>query len=198
MSQEVRLLNSEPALVKIRDLVEHPANPNQGDIGKIIESIRTHGFYGYIIVSKRTNRVLAGNHRFRAMMQLGRATIPAVFVDVDEEGERRILLTDNRLTRLGHDDPQAVVDILMTLADTVDGFTGTGYDGDDVDDLLKQLGLMPSPTVAVPSVKGSSGTIFFHFSDGEQAEKVKTELMRRGGHETKEECLLAVLEITAE
>ena len=58
----------DPA-VPLGDLRPHPKNPNQGDVGAIVESIETVGFYGTVTAQKPRNgrkhgRILAGEHRY--------------------------------------------------------------------------------------------------------------------------------------
>lgn len=125
--------------VALATLVQHPQNPNFGDVGAIVESIRVNGWFGTVVASKRTRRILAGNHRCRAAAMLGIDRVPVYFVDVDEEAEARILLADNRTTRLGYDDDAGLAALLEPLAETPTGLAGTGYDGDDLDDLLDRL-----------------------------------------------------------
>lgn len=74
------------------------------------------------------------------------AEVPVIWVDVDDERARRILVADNRTTRLGHDDPEALASLLTELAETEGGLDGTGFDGDDLDALLVDLnGERPDP-----------------------------------------------------
>jgi len=104
--------------VDVHLLKQHPRNVNQGDLGAVISSIETNGFYGRLIVNKRNNYVLAGNHRLMAAKALKMDTVPVEWVDVDEDSEVRILLADNRTTRLGLDDNTALTVLLAELANT--------------------------------------------------------------------------------
>jgi nitroreductase len=91
-------INSMTAEVDIKLLKPHADNVNQGDVGAIVESIQRNGFYGRIVVNKRNNHILAGNHRYLAAKNLGFETIPVEYVDIDERDEVRLLLVDNRTT----------------------------------------------------------------------------------------------------
>lgn len=126
-------------MVPVDELTEHPRNANQGDLGAVIESIEHNGFYGALVVQKGTGVVLAGNHRLKAARSLGMTEVPVAFVDVDNERALRILLADNRTTRLGIDNDAQVAAILVDLAGTEESFAGTGYDGDDLDALLRSI-----------------------------------------------------------
>jgi ParB-like chromosome segregation protein Spo0J len=123
--------------VSPKSLNEHPSNPRIGDVESVKNSIRKNGFFGTIVVQESTNYVLAGNHRLKAVTQLGFDSIPATFVDVDDEQAMRILLADNRTSDLGTYDEEALTELLEHLASTDDGLDGTGYDESflsDVDD----------------------------------------------------------------
>ena len=124
----------------LADLHLLPDNPRQGDIGAVSESMRANGIYQPIIVNRGTHtgrplEVIAGNHRAQAAKALGHETIPAVILDVDDEAATRIALADNRTSDLADYDNDALVAMLQNLPD----LAGTGYDGDDLDDLLRAL-----------------------------------------------------------
>ena len=130
--------------IPVGDLALLPGNPRQGDIGAVAESMRVNGIYQPIIVNRgtltgRPFEVIAGNHRAQAAQQLGHNTIPAVILDVDDEQAARIALADNRTSDLADYDTDALVLMLQQLPD----LTGTGYNGDDLDDLLTELNGAP-------------------------------------------------------
>lgn len=133
------ILNQSVELFEVSKLKQHPKNANIGDLHAITESIETNGFFGTVIVNKRDNTILAGNHRFMAAKSLGYEKIPVCFIDVSEAEALRILVADNRTTRLGYDDDQALVNILSELALTPVGLQGTGFCKDDIDVLLGKL-----------------------------------------------------------
>lgn len=125
--------------VDVHLLKQHPRNVNQGDLGAVISSIETNGFYGRLIVNKRNNYVLAGNHRLMAAKALKMDTVPVEWVDVDEDSEVRILLADNRTTRLGLDDNTALTVLLAELANTEKQLAGTGYDYEDLNNFISDI-----------------------------------------------------------
>jgi ParB-like chromosome segregation protein Spo0J len=124
--------------VPIKNLTPHPDNPRQGDIGAIAVSIQENGWYGTLVAQQSTGVVLAGNHRLQAAKQLGMKELPVYWVDVDDTTARKILLADNRVNDLASYDSEALAEILTDLA-TTDDLLGTGYDGDDLDDLLSDM-----------------------------------------------------------
>lgn len=132
------IINEGYELVPIDTLEPHPENPRQGDIGAVVASIEAHGFYGSLLVQRSTNRVVVGNHRLLAAQESGIEAVPVIFLDVDDEEARRIMLVDNRLSDLAAYDDHALAELLASLA-SGDGLDGTGYDGDDLDRLLADL-----------------------------------------------------------
>jgi len=134
------VINGEYEQVPVETLKTHPRNVNQGDIGAIHESITANGFYGACVAQKSTRRILAGNHRFMAAVEAKLPSIPVVWVDIDDDAALRILLADNRTTRLGNDDPNALMDLLAELAKSERGLLGTAYSADDLDALIETLG----------------------------------------------------------
>lgn len=116
-------------------LTPHPDNPRQGDIGAITASIEANGWYGTVVAQKSTGHVLAGNHRLQAARSLGIDSLPVWWVDCDDTQARRILLADNRTNDLATYDNDLLTELLAGLAST-DDLLGSGYDGDDLDDLL--------------------------------------------------------------
>ena len=125
--------------VPINELTPHPDNVREGDIGAISLSLETHGQYRPIVVQESSNRIIAGNHTWKAAVQLGWKKIAATFIDVTDDQASRIMLVDNRTNDIASYDDQALADLLIELANTEIGLVGTGYDGDDLDDVLQKL-----------------------------------------------------------
>lgn len=122
----------------ISDLTPHPKNPNLGDVGAIHTSIEANGFYGAILVQKSSGYILAGNHRVIAAEQAGAKQVPIMELDVDDDTALRILLADNRIAALAHNDDIQLAELLQEIAARED-LLGTGYDGDDLDQLLADI-----------------------------------------------------------
>lgn len=136
----------EGLLHPLEDLNPHHANARDGDVGAIIESIETNGLYRPIVVNRgnqtgRPNEILAGNHTHEAMRLLETDRIPVTWVDVDETTATRILLVDNRSNDLATYRDDELAELLVGLSDGhgADALKGTGFDGDDLDDLLLML-----------------------------------------------------------
>jgi DNA modification methylase len=134
-----KTINTSIEEVLLGALKIHPRNANQGDFGAIQQSVEANGFYGTVVANKRTGHILAGNHRFAVAKSMGFERVPVAWVDVDDEEELRILIADNRTTRLGIDNEVQLAELLSELAATPAGLLGTGFDGDDLDDLIGKL-----------------------------------------------------------
>lgn len=141
------LLNRGAEDVPIASLRQHPRNANRGHEESIEESISTTGFYGRVIVNRRTGYIVAGNHRYKVAQKLGMERIPVEWIDVDEDTELRILLADNRTGRLGADDPEALVSLLQELRDGEKSLQGTGYTAGDIETLVGILETTSEQTV---------------------------------------------------
>jgi hypothetical protein len=126
-------------IVNIDSVIPHPMNVRQGDVGAIMESLQLHGQYRTIAVQKSTKYILAGNHTWKAAKALGWTEIAVNEIDVDDEQGARILLMDNRANDLATYNDNGLVEILQMLANTPQHLDGTGFDGDDLDDLLYKL-----------------------------------------------------------
>ena len=126
------------AQVEVGKLEHHPRNVQDGDVGAIYQSIEANGFYGALVVQRSSGYVLVGNHRLRAAKEAGIKKVPVIYVDVDDERALRIMLADNRTAALATQDEVLLSEILKELH-AGGGLDGTGYDGDDLDALLKKL-----------------------------------------------------------
>lgn len=134
-----RVINKEIEQVAIDLLKHHPRNANHGDVDAIKKSLAVNGWYGSVVVNTATKHILAGNHRVMAAKALGWETVPVQWVEVTPEEELRILVVDNRTTRIGQDDTTKITDILAELANTPIGLDGTGYSAVDLDALIDSL-----------------------------------------------------------
>jgi ParB-like chromosome segregation protein Spo0J len=136
--------------VKIARLTRHPRNPREGDIGAISESIKHNDFFTVPVVQDGTDVVLVGWHRVQAAKEAGMTALPAVaFVTADEDRALRIVLADNRTSDLAAYDQVKLAEVLRELAasepNTEAALVGTGFDGDALDALLRDLGETGGP-----------------------------------------------------
>lgn len=133
-----KIVNADPEMVAVKAIKPHPQNPRVGDVRAIVESIETNGWYGYIGVQRSSKLIVVGNHRYQAALDLGMTEVPVVWFDVDDATASRILLADNRTSDLSGYDDKALTSLLSDLA-VNNTLSGTGWNGDDLEDLLAIL-----------------------------------------------------------
>jgi ParB-like chromosome segregation protein Spo0J len=117
--------------VGINEVMVHPLNPREGDIGAIIDSLTYMGQYRPIVANKRTKHILSGNHTYQAAVQLGWEKIAVHWIDVDDVEEIKILIVDNRTSDLATYDPSELNKLLTSTS-----FKGTGFTPEEVAEIL--------------------------------------------------------------
>lgn len=141
----MEIINTE-----IDTLLPFPNNPRRGNVKKLKESLEANGQYKPIVVQASTRYILAGNHLWQAAKELGWSTVNIVEVDVNNTQAKKIVASDNRLGELGSYDEQELLDLLQDIS-----LEGTGYDTQDIDDLLA---LLEEQTIA-PAFEGAVATV---------------------------------------
>jgi hypothetical protein len=141
--------------VALNKLVRWPRNPKDHSIGDLTLSFERFGYVNPIIVDERSGKLIAGHGRIDALQQMklrGESAprniqvkgddwlVPVVRgVSFESESEAEAyLVADNQLTISGAWDDAKLAAILSDLA-AQDALSGTGFDADDVDDLLKRI-----------------------------------------------------------
>lgn len=127
---------SEVVKVKLTDLKEYPDNPRIGNVTVIAESLKENGQFRPLIVQKSTMQILGGNHTYKGAKKLRWKTIDVVFVDVDDDHARKIVLADNRTSDMATYDTEALMKVISEL-DTPD--VGTGYSTADITALVTAI-----------------------------------------------------------
>lgn len=131
-------LRQDYQLTPIESLSEHPENPHIGDDDEVVASIKRNGFFGSIEVQRSTNYVLVGNTRYRALKKMGVKEVPVIFLDVDDDRARAIMLADNRVAQFGTFDDEKLSEALQKMAE-VDDLVSTGYSDGYLTDLLAAM-----------------------------------------------------------
>lgn len=122
----------------LTDLHAYHRNPRRGDVDAIATSLTAHGQYKPVTVNVgthtgRPHEVLAGNHTVAAARQLGWSHVAAVWVDVDDDEARRIVLADNRTSDLAS---YSTPDLSGLLAELDGDYDGTGWTAESALDYL--------------------------------------------------------------
>lgn len=150
-------------MVDISTIEPHPDNPRRGDLKLVVESIATNGFYGAVVAQPSRRRILAGEHRWRALTTLqadgwkppkGRTLtygalakrvtlpplgkVPVSWFDCDDDTAKKVLLIDNRANDRATYDDESLAALLRDLHTDGD-LAGTGFTGRDVTELLAKI-----------------------------------------------------------
>lgn len=137
------ILDESIEQVDIDSLIPYAKNPRVGDVSALAESLRVNGQYRPLVVRKDTREILAGNHTWKAAKSLGWSTVAVSWLwEITDEEAARIVLADNRYSDMATYDFGALAELLSTL----EGFEGTGYTPEAVDELLASLTVSGEPT----------------------------------------------------
>lgn len=169
------------SITKVRP---HPSNPRNGDVDAIAQSILVNGYIAPIIAQQSTGHILAGNHRYHALLSLGADVAPVIWVDVDEQAATRYLLADNRTSDLGVYDNAQLVELLEMLAEQ-DDLMGSGYNEHDLEALRALAEIEPDygdhaswPTITLtvpPHLKNA----FYEFTEHAVSDHDRLEMLLR-------------------
>lgn len=166
----------------ISSLKFYPGNARRGDIDLIAESLEVLGQYKPVVACvgdkapELKNVLLAGNHTTMAAQRLGWDTVDVHWVDVDSETAKRIVIVDNKANDEAGYDVEALVDLLTELPD----LRATGFDRDELDELLEALEETPEPEKP-PVVEPRPGfNLLVECEDAEQRARVKKQLLAEG------------------
>lgn len=132
-----------PLAVPIDKLEHLPDNAHHGDPQALGRNLARFQQRKPIVVNATTHHVEAGNTTLTATHQAGHQWIAAVLVTDDPTTERAYALADNRAHQLGWDDTAQLANDLIHLwqAENDPLLDAIGYDGDDLDQLITDLGI---------------------------------------------------------
>lgn len=133
-------------MVPIDTIHPWPGNPRKGDVDDIADSLKEGGQWRVAVVQKSSGNICVGNNMWHAAKKLGWESLAAITLELTDDKARRMLARDNRASDKGTYDVDLLTDLLSDLADTELGLGGTGYDDDDLDDLIKTTGSMADET----------------------------------------------------
>lgn len=156
-------------MMSIAAIATATRNPKDHDIGELSKSIGRFGFADGLIFDERTQRLVAGHGRLEALRALQRAggeppegitrTVSGEWMvpvqrgwasksDADADA---FIIAANRLSEIGGWDQKALDEMLVDLAKGGEAaLSGIGFDGDDVDRILRELAPPPAEVVVEP------------------------------------------------
>jgi hypothetical protein len=128
-----------PLLVPLDRVQQHKFNPNNGDLEKLIESIKVNGFLTAITADWKTGNIIAGNHRWQALHALGATHIPVIWHDFTTESGTRFLIGDNAVGQAARMDHGLLTSLMNDLRETELGLLGTGYEEAQLDQMMLDM-----------------------------------------------------------
>lgn len=149
-------------MVSLDELAAYPKNAKSHDLGSIHISIETFGYVERIVINEVTGHILSGHGRTDVLRQLkssgklppdgiiadnGHWMIPVDFVSIPEGQEGALTIALNKTVELGGWDEPALAALLQEVAgsDEIE-LIASGFSGDDLDQLLQDLGMADEPT----------------------------------------------------
>jgi ParB family chromosome partitioning protein len=117
--------------VDLDTLKPYPGNARRGNLDTIKQSLEINGQYRPLVVQASTRHILAGNHTYFAMRELGWSTAKISLIDCDDQAGLKINLVDNKSNDDATYDPFA----LQQLLAEADELIGTGWTQAEVDKL---------------------------------------------------------------
>jgi ParB-like chromosome segregation protein Spo0J len=168
-----------PLLVPIADLKPHPRNPRRHDLKAIAASLEAFGQQRPVLALPNETLVAGHGTVEAAGDLLGWTHIAVVRSDLPDGEVIRYVLADNRTSDLGTYEMNVLGDILRDLMEK-GRLEGTGYDADDADDVLAELGRMTEAERQATRAAHSE-------TDEEVAER---EALRRAGAVMREVVLM--------
>ncbi len=127
--------------VKISELRPHPKNPRvhpDSAIEKLERSIKEFGWTNPILVSKE-GYILAGHARLKAAEKAGISEVPVIYLPLEGEKAEAYLVADNRLQDETDWDYEKLKNLLQELDTGEIDLELTGFDIDEIEDLITQL-----------------------------------------------------------
>jgi DNA modification methylase len=142
--------------LSLSEILRAPRNSKGHDIGLLHQSFSRFGYVEPIVINEATGRLVAGHGRLDTLQQRkasgekppsrirekdGEWFVPVLrgiaFAD-DSEAEA-YLIASNQSVIAGGWDEAALVPMLADLATKPDGLVGVGFDGDDIDRMMRDL-----------------------------------------------------------
>ncbi len=126
----------------MRPFAEYPANarlhPDQ-NLDAIVSSLHRFGQAEPLVIQSGTNRVIAGNGRMVAMRQLGWEACDVIELEVDDLTATALGIALNRTAELATWDEGVLARLLGELREQ-DALDGVGFETDEIDALLAEMG----------------------------------------------------------
>lgn len=135
------------SITRIRPWERNPRTHSQHQIQLLANSIQEFGFTTPVLM-KSDGTLVAGHGRVEAARVVGLASIPAIIVDhLSERQLRALVIADNKIASLSGWDFNKLSDEIAALADAEYNLAITGFDEQELDQLLRDdLDILPPPS----------------------------------------------------
>ena len=136
--------------IKVDALVPYARNSrthSEEQVVQIVASIREFGFTNPVLIDG-DGGIIAGHGRVLAARKMGLATVPCLrLAHLSEAQKRAYIIADNKLAlNAGWDDEMLALEISDLKALDYD-LTLTGFDGDEIAELLREVDTVDMPTM---------------------------------------------------
>ncbi len=126
-------------------LVGHPKNPNEHNdeqIRLLSKIINHQGWRNPIVVSKRSNYIVAGHARLKAALNLKLDEVPVDFQDFENEADEYAhLVADNKIAELAEADNELISELISELEAQGLSAELAGFNTEDLESLIKDIGI---------------------------------------------------------
>jgi len=127
---------------KVADLVPYARNPRKHSadaVAKVVASIREFGFTNPVLIDENS-MLLAGHRRKLAATKMGLAEVPHIQIfGLTDAQKKALVIADNRLAEDSDWDDELLTGLLHDLNAEGYDLDLTGFDEDELDDLMKPL-----------------------------------------------------------
>jgi len=124
---------------RISDLKSSGYNPrmmSKNEMDKLKRSIEEFGYVEPIIWNKRTDRIVGGHQRIKAMKDIGMDEVEVVVVDLDEKREKTLNIALNKIQGKWDLDKLSVIFGELREEDII---RFTGFDYDEIDAVISGI-----------------------------------------------------------
>ena len=104
--------------------------PGDPEYEKLKKSMETFGYVEPIIWNKRSGQIVGGHQRLKILQHQGETEIECVVVDLDEQQEKALNITLNKVT--GAWDLPKLADLISELDNGIFDITLTGFDASEI------------------------------------------------------------------
>jgi ParB-like chromosome segregation protein Spo0J len=122
------------SLKEIKPADYNPRKISKRELEKLKKSIMEFGYVDPIIWNKRTNHIIGGHQRYKALLDLGYKEADVVELDVSETEEKALNIGLNKIT--GEFDIEKLKDVLQDIDVGGVDIELTGFDISEIEEMM--------------------------------------------------------------